>query len=67
MKGLTSKVFRTFNASYVLQDELDKIKGDSDSEPDRKKIEQMVFLYNKANKHLKWNNLSRDLFKLIGE
>ena len=31
MPGLTAKVFRTYNASYVLQDELEKLTNEDDN------------------------------------
>lgn len=50
MKGLTAKVWRTYNASYLFQKELDKIKpekicGISESE----RINYLLSLFNMAN------------------
>jgi hypothetical protein len=38
MKGLTAKVWRTYNASYLFQKEIDKIKEEKIAliEPDQK-------------------------------
>ena len=50
MKGLTAKVFRTYNASYIFQKELDKINEDRlklihESE----KINYIITMFNQAN------------------
>jgi len=45
MKGLTAKVFRTFNASYVFQRELNKIKEGQDEKV-------ILHYYNMANKEV---------------
>lgn len=49
MKGLTAKVFRTFNASYLFSKELQKIdkKYENYNEPD--KIKLLLEEFNKAN------------------
>lgn len=43
MPGLSAKVFRTFNASYLFQKELDKINAEKLS------LNQIIDLYNSAN------------------
>jgi DNA topoisomerase-1 len=51
MEGLTAKVFRTFNASKLFQNELDSINkqiGKIDHN-DSNKINQILDMYNKAN------------------
>lgn len=50
MKGLTAKVFRTYNASYLFQKELDKIKPEkicSINESER--VNYLIGLFNQAN------------------
>lgn len=58
MEGLTAKVFRTFNASYLFQRELDKIKkietpldndGNVNNKLEKERIEEIVEAFNKAN------------------
>lgn len=53
MEGLTAKVFRTFNASKLFQTELNEINGEiekiKDDVDDKKKINIILDLYNKAN------------------
>jgi DNA topoisomerase-1 len=50
MNKLTSKVFRTYNASYVFQKELLKIKNDTfDNLESSDKINKLLDLFNKAN------------------
>lgn len=44
MKGLTAKVFRTYNASITFQDQLDN------NTPDTKNIQELHNAYNKANR-----------------
>lgn len=44
MDGLTAKVFRTYNASQTLQEQLDKLT-DADSS-----LEEKVLSYNRANR-----------------
>ena len=46
MKGLTAKVFRTYNASNTLQNELAGIQGISPSSL----LEKKISCYNEANK-----------------
>jgi len=45
MKGLSVKVFRTFNASLTLEQELDKVVFDDDTT-----VAEKVLAFNKANK-----------------
>lgn len=47
MEGLTAKVFRTYNASITLQNELAKMSDDKDMTID----EKMLF-YNRANREV---------------
>mmetsp|Transcript_15779 Transcript_15779/g.38918 ORF Transcript_15779/g.38918 Transcript_15779/m.38918 type:complete len:808 (-) Transcript_15779:249-2672(-) len=49
MDGLSAKVFRTYNASYVLQQELDK--KENDIAPDTSIADKSVF-YNECNKEV---------------
>ena len=44
MEGLTSKVFRTYNASFTLQDQLDKLTKEDDS------LYEKCHSYNRANR-----------------
>jgi DNA topoisomerase-1 len=44
MKGLTAKVFRTYNASFTLQDLLDK------EDLEGKSLQEKLNAYNKANR-----------------
>uniref|UniRef100_A0A1Y1N6M1 DNA topoisomerase I n=1 Tax=Photinus pyralis TaxID=7054 RepID=A0A1Y1N6M1_PHOPY len=44
MDGLTAKVFRTYNASYTLQQQLDKLTNEDDS------ISEKILSYNRANR-----------------
>ncbi|XP_036376807.1 DNA topoisomerase I, mitochondrial isoform X2 [Megalops cyprinoides] len=44
MTGLTAKVFRTFNASTTLQDQLNKLTSDDMS------LEEKILSYNRANR-----------------
>lgn len=44
MEGLTAKVFRTFNASSTLQDQLDKLTNEDDS------VAEKILSYNRANR-----------------
>ncbi|KAJ3091530.1 DNA topoisomerase 1, partial [Quaeritorhiza haematococci] len=45
MKGLTAKVFRTFNASYTFQEELKKT-------PDDGTVAEKILAYNRANRQV---------------
>lgn len=51
MEGLTAKVFRTFNASILFQNELNSINEiiDKNNKDDANKINLILDLYNKAN------------------
>ena len=49
MKGLTAKVFRTFNASCLFQRELIKVSRKFAEYDDDDKINQLLSEYNKAN------------------
>ena len=50
MPDLTAKVFRTFNASYLFQNEINKINSQIDKLDDNaNKINLILDLYNKAN------------------
>ncbi|XP_056306884.1 DNA topoisomerase I, mitochondrial isoform X1 [Danio aesculapii] len=44
MSGLTAKVFRTFNASTTLQDQLNKLTSDDGT------VEEKILSYNRANR-----------------
>ncbi|XP_066147365.1 DNA topoisomerase 1 isoform X3 [Euwallacea fornicatus] len=44
MEGLTAKVFRTYNASWTLQQQLDKLTNEDDS------IAEKILSYNRANR-----------------
>ncbi|KIJ49560.1 hypothetical protein M422DRAFT_27927 [Sphaerobolus stellatus SS14] len=44
MKGLTAKVFRTYNASITFQDQLDN------NTPDTSNVQELLNAYNKANR-----------------
>nr|CAG4645388.1 EOG090X0296 [Lynceus sp. MCZ IZ 141354] len=44
MEGLTAKVFRTFNASNTLQEQLDKLTNSNDS------LAEKILSYNRANR-----------------
>ncbi|KAI8800083.1 hypothetical protein BJ742DRAFT_843064 [Cladochytrium replicatum] len=44
MKGLTAKVFRTYNASWTFQDQLDKLT------PENGTIQEKILSYNRANR-----------------
>uniref|UniRef100_A0A0N4ZEW6 DNA topoisomerase I n=1 Tax=Parastrongyloides trichosuri TaxID=131310 RepID=A0A0N4ZEW6_PARTI len=46
MPGLTVKVFRTYNASFTLQDQLMKLSNKDDSVPDK------LLSYNRANRQV---------------
>ena len=48
MPGLSAKVFRTYNASFVLQQQLNK----KDFKDDKYSIEEKVAYYNEANKQV---------------
>lgn len=52
MEGLTAKVFRTYNASYRFQHELNKITETDDIKnmEEKERIDYLLYLYNKANK-----------------
>jgi len=47
MPGLTAKVFRTYNASITLQQELAKMGDDIQT------AEEKVLFYNRANREVK--------------
>ena len=50
MKGLTAKVWRTYNASLLFQKELDKIKEEKISELDpNEKLNYLIAMFNQAN------------------
>ena len=44
MDGLTGKVFRTFNASFTLQNQLDQFTNESDN------VKAKMLAYNRANR-----------------
>jgi len=46
MDGLTAKVFRTYNASYVLQTQLDKLTDENDN------VSAKMLSYNRANREV---------------
>lgn len=46
MEGLTAKVFRTYNASKTLQDELDSLTDPNASIPEK------MLAYNRANRQV---------------
>uniref|UniRef100_A0A914IB77 DNA topoisomerase I n=1 Tax=Globodera rostochiensis TaxID=31243 RepID=A0A914IB77_GLORO len=46
MDGLTAKVFRTYNASITLQEQLDKLTNPSDS------VHEKLLSYNRANRQV---------------
>jgi DNA topoisomerase-1 len=50
MKGLTAKVWRTYNASYLFQKELDKLKKETiDKLPESERINYLITFFNQAN------------------
>ncbi|XWV25069.1 dna topoisomerase 1b [Tupanvirus deep ocean] len=49
MKNLTAKVFRTYNASYLFQKELNRINKKFDSNTETDKINLLLDEFNKAN------------------
>lgn len=50
MKGLTAKVWRTYNASYLFQKELDKVKADKiASIHESERINYLISFFNQAN------------------
>ena len=50
MKGLTAKVWRTYNASYIFQKEIDKIKEDKIDKIDpNDKLNYLISMFNQAN------------------
>lgn len=49
MKGLTSKVFRTFNASFLMQIELKKITRNLQDYNEPDKVAKLKYLYDMAN------------------
>lgn len=49
MEELTAKVFRTFNASFLFQNEISGINSKFDKYKDDDKINVLLDLYNKAN------------------
>lgn len=44
MEGLTAKVFRTYNASWTLQQQLDKLTNEDDT------VAEKILSYNRANR-----------------
>lgn len=44
MEGLTAKVFRTYNASWTLQQQLDKLTNPNDT------LAEKILSYNRANR-----------------
>merc|ERR1711981_1543114 len=46
MPGLTAKVFRTYNASITLQDELEKLTDEDDN------VTAKILSYNRANRQV---------------
>lgn len=48
MPGLTAKVFRTYNASFTLQKELDKLEKEVDFK--KASVPEMLLGYNRANR-----------------
>ena len=73
MKGLTAKVWRTFNASYLFQKELDKVNLEKMSfVNDNEKTNYLQLMFNQANSavailcnHQK--NVSSDIDKKINQ
>ena len=50
MKGLTAKVWRTYNASLLFQKEIDKIKEEKVSEVDpNERLNYLIAMFNQAN------------------
>ena len=50
MKGLTAKVWRTYNASFLFQKELDKVKTEKVSEIDpNERLNYLIAMFNQAN------------------
>lgn len=50
MKGLTAKVWRTYNASLLFQKEIDKIKEEKISEIDpNERLNYLISMFNQAN------------------
>jgi DNA topoisomerase-1 len=49
MEELTAKVFRTFNASFLFQNEISSINSKFDKYKDDDKLNVLLDLYNKAN------------------
>ena len=49
MEELTAKVFRTFNASFLFQNEISNINSKFDNYKDDDKLNVLLDLYNKAN------------------
>ena len=49
MEELTAKVFRTFNASFLFQNEISGINSKFDSYKDDDKLNVLLDMYNKAN------------------
>lgn len=47
MPGLTAKVFRTYNASFTMQKELDKCQDDTDAS-----VAEKILSYNRANREV---------------
>jgi len=50
MKGLTAKVWRTYNASFLFQKELDKVKTEKLTEIDpNERLNYLIAMFNQAN------------------
>ena len=49
MKGLTAKVFRTYNASYLFQEELDQVTAQYTYYEKSDKLNMLLTMFNKAN------------------
>ena len=50
MRGLTAKVWRTYNASFLFQKELDKIKEEHiKSIDDNERLNYLIAMFNQAN------------------
>jgi DNA topoisomerase-1 len=50
MKGLTAKVWRTYNASYIFQKEIDKIKEEKvEGLDENERLNVLISLFNQAN------------------
>ena len=50
MKGLTAKVWRTYNASILFQKELDKVNSSQlDKMPETERVNYLISIFNQAN------------------